>query len=861
VIPLSLQLRNFMSYGEPATELDFQQFHIACLSGENGHGKSALLDAITWALWGRARGKSEDDLVQIGKQDMEVQLEFALGSERYCVVRKRSFRASGKRRVSTPTLELQIDDGGEYRSMTGDSTIQTQALILGLLRMDYETFINSAYIMQGRADEFTLKSPAERKRVLADLLGLERYNKLEERAREESRRCALERQLILSAVQEIDRELAKRGEYESELAAAAERIKTTEERRRAADAEMQRWRAELRAIEERGEQLEALRKRHQQDERDCKTLELRLIDERREVARIEALVVRGPEVRDAAARLAELQAKDQELGSLAGDLLELTDRANALEREIARARESAVAELARAQGEAERLQGLVLQADTFAAQLSTAERELAALRPIDEQRIAAREAVQRCEAEARVLKETNDRLRAEMEELKQRQTLLSSADALCPICRTPLTPAGREAASDQIEADGKARAADYRANHARIRVLEGERVAADARAAELDKRLAGRPTVESRIATLTSARDQAFEARGALMPLMEIVSELDARIKAGDFRPAESAELAALRLRLGGIDYDRAAHERIRAEVARLRPFEALRVEVEAAEGALTPARSRAEGTDELLTARRAALAATAAQLKDLEVAAAGRAAVQASLSRASADLDRAIAESRDATVALGVAQQRLEHCRALDAQRGGKIAEATRAAEERTIFDELAVAFGKKGIQAMIIEGAIPEIEQEANELLGRLTDGGLSLSFETQREAKSGDSVIETLDIKISDEFGTRDYEMYSGGEAFRINFAIRIALSKLLAHRAGAQLQLLVVDEGFGTQDAAGRERLVEAIATVSADFEKILVVTHIQELKDAFPVRIDVVKGPEGSRVLNTAVLDG
>src|SRR5262249_27267532 len=123
----------------------------------------------------------------------------------------------------------------------------------------------------------------------------------------------------------------------------------------------------------------------------------------------------------------------------------------------------------------------------------------------------------------------------------------------------------------------------------------------------------------------------------------------------------------------------------------------------------------------------------------------------------------------------------------------------------ERARYEELRVAFGKKGVQAMLIEAAIPELEQEANALLGQMTEGRMNVRFETQREkvtAKAGDAAsIETLDIVIGDELGPRTYEMYSGGEAFRVNFAVRIALSKLLARRAGARLQTLVIDEGFG------------------------------------------------------------
>jgi exonuclease SbcC len=151
-----------------------------------------------------------------------------------------------------------------------------------------------------------------------------------------------------------------------------------------------------------------------------------------------------------------------------------------------------------------------------------------------------------------------------------------------------------------------------------------------------------------------------------------------------------------------------------------------------------------------------------------------------------------------------------------------------------------------------MIVEAALPEVEHEANRLLSRMTDGRMSLRLETRRETKTG-SAVETLDIIVSDELGDRDYRLFSGGEAFRANFALRIAISKLLAVRSGAQLRTLFIDEGFGTQDNQGRERLVEAIRAVSADFDRILVITHIEELKDMFPVRIDVVKGTEGSQV--------
>jgi exonuclease SbcC len=129
------------------------------------------------------------------------------------------------------------------------------------------------------------------------------------------------------------------------------------------------------------------------------------------------------------------------------------------------------------------------------------------------------------------------------------------------------------------------------------------------------------------------------------------------------------------------------------------------------------------------------------------------------------------------------------------------------------------------------------------------------MQLSFETQRDFKdiNRKDRKETLDIMISSSSEERAYELLSGGEAFRINFAIRLALSHILANRSGARLSTLVIDEGFGSQDAEGRQRLIEAINSVREDFSKILVITHLEELKDAFSTRIEVSKHTNGSQV--------
>ena len=207
----------------------------------------------------------------------------------------------------------------------------------------------------------------------------------------------------------------------------------------------------------------------------------------------------------------------------------------------------------------------------------------------------------------------------------------------------------------------------------------------------------------------------------------------------------------------------------------------------------------------------------------------------------------------------LGQATQLISRAEHLEKLLKQKQVEKNSLQKEKENFEELTLAFGKKGIQAMIIETAIPEVETEANLLLGKLSNGRMTIRFDTQRETKTkietGEGkafgTIETLDIIISDEAGERPYENYSGGEQFRVNVAIRLALSKLLTRRAGAKLQFLVLDEGFGTQDVEGRTKIVEVLDTIKNDFEKILIITHLEELKEEFPVRIEVSKNSSGS----------
>ena len=194
MIPLELSLRNFLCYRDGVPPLVFDGVRLACLSGDNGAGKSALLDAITWALWGKSRCSQDVDLISLGADEARVEFTFRLDATDYRVSR-RLRRGAATRNGTTGAprtwLELQArDTDGEWRTHSGDGVRETQARIVDLLKLEYDTFINSAFLIQGRADEFTTKPPGERKRVLGEILGLGLYDELEQRARERARRHA-----------------------------------------------------------------------------------------------------------------------------------------------------------------------------------------------------------------------------------------------------------------------------------------------------------------------------------------------------------------------------------------------------------------------------------------------------------------------------------------------------------------------------------------------------------------------------------------------------------------------------------------------------------------------------------------------
>ena len=296
MIPYKLRLRNFLSYREEQA-LDFSGIHLACLAGENGHGKSALLDAMTWALWGRARARRDDELIALGENEMWVEFEFGLGKQRYRVWRQRSRKGRGQSDLHLYVWRDGADGaGGEWQLLDEGGVVERQALITRTLRMEYETFINSAFLLQGKADSFTVKTAGERKQILSDILGLSRYDRYEEQAKlaAAERKSQVER--MQGEISGIDRELSRRPLYEAQLQAARAASTAAAQTLRAAEAERTTIRQSVQNAQEQARQLQELRNRLQRAQRDLGEARQALTAAKARLAEYETLLAKRSEI-------------------------------------------------------------------------------------------------------------------------------------------------------------------------------------------------------------------------------------------------------------------------------------------------------------------------------------------------------------------------------------------------------------------------------------------------------------------------------------------------------------------------------------------------------------------------------------
>ena len=851
MIPLKLAVRNFMPYRDNVPPLHFDGIHTASICGDNGNGKSALIDAMTWALWGEARGKSDDDLIHLGQTEMEVELEFAVEQQRYRVIRKHS-RPKRQRSSGQTILEFQIASGDGFKSIGGDSITQTQQKIIDTLHMDYATFINSAFLRQGHADEFTNQPPTKRKEVLGNILGLAFYDELEQRAKELAKEQETEKGQLDSAIQDISQELAQKPVYEAELEQAQTGLTQIEKTMTEHEAKLNSLKKEKEALENKKQQLTQLEEHIAATKRELERRTQEVEQHKSRIEEYEAVITQRQAIEEGYTQLADARRQNDELNQKLGSLVKLRERKSQLEMNIERAQAALIAEHKLAQSKIAELEAKAAKMPQLKNELQQAEAQLQKLAEQEETLNKKKQASQELRKQINYLESSQTSLEREMEELIEKINLLSTqAEAKCPLCETELGEDGLKRIEAKYTADREGKSSSLQSNQAELASKKTELEALEGEISPLEAKLSqDKASAQSKVSLLNQSISEVQAADNQLNQEREKLDGIEQRLAKKDFAASEQEALAQLEGELAKLDYDSEQHDQVRHRLAELEQYESPKRKLEEADRLISQEREAAHKAEEASQELKQRLEADQQKGQKLNRELEALPRLSSDLTQAETEHQALTAQQKQAQELVWQVKSKLERCAELEVKQKEKEKLLGEASKEEKIYKELAQAFGKKGIQALLIEMALPEIEAEANRLLGRITDNRMHVKIETQRETKKGD-VVETLDINIADELGTRNYEMFSGGEAFRIDFAVRIALSKLLARRAGAPLPTLIIDEGFGTQDSTGIEKLKEAINSIQDDFDKILVITHMEEMRDAFPSRIDVVKTAQGS----------
>ena len=856
MIPLKLNVKNFLCYRENVPTLDFSGIHVACLCGANGHGKSALLDAITWSIWGRSRAPNLDDLIYYGADEARVELEFLARDTEYRVIRSHS-RGRGRGRPGTTDLQLQILNDGGAQSVSGNTVRETQAKIEQIVGMDYDTFINSAFLLQGRADEFTSKTPAERKAVLASVLGLDIYDRLQSRAREKvsEGRAAIDRSS--GGLQQIHRDIEEIGDPSEELTGVAKYVTEVESRLAGQRAAVEAIRGRVAQLGHQREEMDALKRQIQSSRQDLTQLDARASTAQERIKQFESIIQQGPEIESGLKKLKEAQRRYESLEQSRQKFDSLNQDKWAVDQEISNKRvrlESHLENLKRRV--AQELSPKAEAQAQLQQQIVEVQHRLEELSQQDQKLTQQRNQQQDLATKIGEYQSLADRYGAEGQEVGQKLKLLQNRgddQAECPVCQTPLGQDGCQRLEESYQADIETKRGHYRQNQALLKKLEQEQsILAEALPKQEQELAKSRQQAQVRSSELDRQIEESKLAQQELVKIAPEVTAAELALTSGEFASQENHRLKELVQEIESLGYDETERQLRYTEIGQLQGFEGKQVQLsQAVTGLPSEAETLAQAQD-MLQRRQQDLAEQETRLKANEAALVELPALESQLT----GIDRSVAELEDSRESAlrrrGLLEGQVGRLEELRQAISDSASRLQTLEEELGIYQELATAFGRQGIQAMLIETVVPHLENEANLLLGRMTDNRMHLKLETQRERRTGrGEPIETLEINVSDELGPRSYEMYSGGEAFRVNLALRIALSKVLAQRMGAPLPTLFIDEGFGTQDTAGRERILDVISSIQDDFDKIIVITHLDDLKDMFPVRIEVQKDANGS----------
>ncbi len=770
-----LRLREFRQHAD--TEIAFGP-GITGLIGPNGSGKTTLLEAIAWAIYGNRAARGDKDGIRNfrakARTAVRVELDFGLGAHEYRVVRGLS------------TAELYQDGQVVANSLTAVS--ERLERVLGL---SYDEFFKTYFTGQKELAVMAgLKGRTERAAFLSQVLGYDRLRVAQERVRERKSELAAE-------LRGLEAGLPDGAALAAERAAARTRLDALRRAADAAQAARAAAEVEYRQDEPRWNEWVEKEKRVRSLGSDRRMAEQAVTVATQECQRLDREMADALRARE---QLVELRSELEPIERLKLERGEL----ERLQREEAARREDQgqLEELARTIAALERR---IAELAPAAAALATLERAVRAM----DQRVAA---VERAVEEERTawVRDRQDAetkrlaLREQYREVKEQRDLIVrlGPEGSCPTCKRPL---GAEYPAVLALLDRQLEDITINGNFFKRRV----------------EQLALSP---AKLGEAEAARDALLdERRRASERAGELRAQLEERDRAVTERGAVQDRARRVEAQLGArpTGYDPQRHDAVLAELTKLEPVsleaaklaerakraEILVKEAELAERALSVHERRA---------RELAVAVEAEAFSEEAFAAARERREQTA--RALREAELAVAETRGELSAAEAGIREIERREAERAARERQIAEAKSL---HRLHDELDRAFSS--LRAELNAAMRPELAELASRFLADLTDGRY-------------DEVDLTEDYQVTVLEDGVPKPVISGGEEDVANLVLRLAISQMIAERAGQPLSLLVLDEIFGSLDEGRRQHVLTLLRHLADRFPQVILITHIEQVRD-------------------------
>ena len=363
-------------------------------------------------------------------------MDFLAQGQEHRVIRRRRRTGQGRTEVDL----FILDDAGQPRSISGNSVRETSWKIQNLVGMDYTTFVNTAFLLQGRSDEFTRKTPAERKAVLSSVLDLGLYETLQVSAA--GRRDHWQSEVVRTegALAQNQSLLESIPDPTEELLTIDARLQRVGQKIEVTSANAERLRDAVSALRHKQTEAAAADRRIGVLRADVQHAEAAATSIAERIQKAHVLEDRAGEICAGVERLGAAQTEMERLQASRAEFDQLRNRRSELQSAIERARAQLSAEAAqlkrhvddvlrptagRTQGVAQELLAVAEHETTLAKERSLLEAEIVESADLQRDIALAGADLERCIAEGR--------------ELRARQKDMETADAVCPLCRTPLS--------------------------------------------------------------------------------------------------------------------------------------------------------------------------------------------------------------------------------------------------------------------------------------------------------------------------------------------------------------------------------------------------------------------------------------